>query len=140
MLTFIIILAIGSLIIYSFNYNKDNSDLESQSLHEKFKILTSILNEYAFDNEGHVYSVNKRAFNLGAKGHNQLIQFEYAAGTLIITWKYKFYQKEVVNTERFQDCRNLSIFEQEKIAKQAIYSMNNVVEKHKSEVLSDASF
>ncbi|MFT7250483.1 MAG: hypothetical protein ACI9FW_000194 [Flavobacterium sp.] len=129
------ILAIG-LIVHGFSFNKDNEDLDQHALHEKFKFVVRILNAEVFEGEGEIYELHKRSFNLGATGKNQLVNFEYGAGNLTITWKYKYLQKEVVNKKVFLDARNLSIFEQEKIARIMIERMIIIVDEHKNNVHS----
>lgn len=137
MIWIIIAVVIISLIVFASKFNKDNEDLNNQTLYEKFKITTDTLNNFAFGGEGQIYELHKRSFNLGAKGHNQLINFDYGGGNLTIVWKYKYFQKEVVNKKFFPNVRNLSVFEQEKIALLMIERMNKIVENHKNQVLSD---
>lgn len=126
-----------SLILFAGKFNKDTNDLEHEKLHEKFEYIVENLNQYAFNGEGQVYEINMRTFNLGATESNQMITFEYGAGGLTIIWKYKYYQKEVVDKKYFPKVRNLSIFEQEKISQLMIMRMEKIVEQHKSEVMND---
>ncbi len=137
MIWIIVVAVVISLIVFTTKFNKDNQDLNGQSLYDKFKIVTDTLNNYAFNGEAQVYEIDKRNFNLGAKAYNQLINFEYGAGSLTIIWKYKYFQKEVVNKKFFSNVRNLSVFEQEKIARVMIERMNIIVENHKNDVISD---
>ena len=41
---------------------------------------------------------------------NQMIEFLYSQGVLAITWKYKYYQKELIHKRSFLNVRNLSLF------------------------------
>jgi hypothetical protein len=137
MIWIIIAIVLISLIVFAGKFNKDNEDLNGQTLYEKFKIVTDILNDYAFDGVGQINELHKRSFNLGAKGSNQLVNFDYGGGNLTLTWKYKYFQKEVINKKFFPDVRNLSIFEQERIAGLMIDRMSKKIENHKNQVLSD---
>jgi hypothetical protein len=133
-----IIVVIVGVILFRFfsDLNKDNYDIENQNLSEKFSIIVSILNESAFDGYGTVTILNKRTFNLYEEGKNQILSFYYSTGHLTITWKYKYFQKEVIHEHQFNNVRNLSIFEQQSIAKQMIAEMNLIIDKHKRDVTS----
>jgi len=124
-----------SLILFTGKFNKDSNDLEHKKLHEKFEYIVTNLNQYAFNGEGEVYEINMRTFNLGATGSNQMITFEYGGGGLTIIWKYKYYQKEVVDKKYFPNVRNLSVFEQEKISQLMIMRMEKVIAQHKDDVM-----
>lgn len=138
MIWVIIFAVIIGIILFRFfsDLNKDNYDIENQNLSEKFSIIVSILNESAFNSYGTVTILNKRSFNLYENGKNQIISFYYSTGHLTITWKYKYFQKEIVHEHQFNDVRNLSIFEQQNIAKQMIAEMNLIIDKHKKDVTS----
>jgi hypothetical protein len=138
MIWVIIIAVIIGIILFRFfsDLNKDNFDIENQNLSEKFSIIVSILNESAFAGYGTVTILDKRSFNLYENGKNQIVSFYYSTGHLTITWKYKYFQKEIVHEHQFNDVRNLSIFEQQNIAKQMIAEMNLIIDKHKKDVIS----
>ena len=54
-------------------------------------------------------------------GHsNQITKFHLSTGHLTLTWKYKYLKKEVVHNPQFDNVRNLSIFEQRRIADRMI--------------------
>ncbi|MBF2707197.1 hypothetical protein [Flavobacterium soyangense] len=137
MIWIIIGIVVISLVVHGFKFNKDNEDLNGRPLHAKFKFILEILNSEIFDGEGEVYELHKRSFNLGATGQNQMINFEYGAGNLTITWKFKYLQKEIINKKVFLDVRNLSVFEQEKIAQTMMERMVKIVNDHKNEVHSN---
>ncbi|HET7119535.1 MAG TPA: hypothetical protein VFI29_23765 [Hanamia sp.] len=125
-------------LIRFFNaFNKDNYDLHAQSLSKKFEIIANMINDAAFNGEGTVTVYDKREFNLYKAGENQLINFQYGTGHLTITWKYKYFQKEIVHQRQFNDVRNLSVFEQQKIGKQIINEMAIVIAKHKLDVIGN---
>ena len=116
-------------------YSKDADDLQSQPLHEKFAVVVGAINDVAFDGMGSVTTFDKRSFNLYETGQNQIVSFLYGTGHLTITWKYKYFQKELVHSRQFNDVRNLSIFEQQRLADIMIAEMRGKVARHKEEVL-----
>lgn len=136
----VIVIGIIGFILFRFftDLNKDNYDLQGQSLAEKFSVITTAINEAAYNGRGRVTTLDKRSFNLYEDGQNQIINFQYGTGHLTITWKYKFFQKEIVHEKQFNDVRNLSIFEQQKIADRMIIEMSQVVENHKNNVIGGA--
>lgn len=135
------VIVIGVILFIMFRFfsdlNKDNYDLQGQSLAEKFSVITASLNNAAYNGRGKVTPLDKRSFNLYEEGQNQIINFQYGTGHLTITWRYKYYQKEIVHERQFNNVRNLSIFEQQKIANSMIMEMSQVVENHKNNVIKD---
>jgi Txe/YoeB family toxin of Txe-Axe toxin-antitoxin module len=127
-------------ILFSFfkDASKDKDDLRNTSLKEKFNVIVNTLNSEAFNGNGSVTNLDNRSFNLYEQGKNQIIQFQYGTGHLTLTWKYKYFQKEIVHEKTYTNVRNLSLFEQKKIADDMINQMRNVVENHKINVLKDA--
>lgn len=138
----VIVVVIVLYLLYRFfsAYHRDNYDLQSQSLSEKFKFITDVINEYAFKGKGTVHVLDKRSFNLYKEDENQIIHFTYATGNLTITWKYKYFQKEVVHERQFDDVRNISVFIQQKIATEMMADMEAKVQKHKEDVLLEAGY
>lgn len=134
--TIIIIVIAFFVIKFLWDLNKDNEDLIGKTASEKFAVIVDILNDVAYGGNGSVTTFDKRTFNLYEVGSNQIIQFTYSTGNLTIKWKYKYFQKEVVHERIFDNVRNLSIFEQEKIALRMVEEMQRVVEKHQRDVLS----
>jgi hypothetical protein len=136
-----VIILIGIIgVIFSMFYldlNKDNQDLQDNTVDEKFSVIVQAINDTAFNGKASVTRLNKRSFNLYEEGQNQIVKFMYATGNLYITWRYKYFQKEVVHERQFNDVRNLSIFEQENIAEQMIKEMNEKVLNHKKRVDKD---
>lgn len=116
---------------------KDLDDLEGTTLDNKFKYTVDYLNFLVFNNEAQVTYLSKREFNLYKTGYNQIIQFTYSTGILTITWRYKYFQKEVIHKKNFYDVRNLSMFAQERIAETMALEMKQVIEKHHIDVLSE---
>ena len=113
---------------------RDTTDLQNQSLSEKFSVVVSAINKAAFNGYGTVTVLNKRSFNLYEDGQNQIINFFYSTGHLTITWKYKYFQKEVVHERQFNDVRNITIFQQNKIAEQMISEMDMIVARHQASI------
>jgi hypothetical protein len=132
----IIVITIGvALAIFFLAFSKDREDLQWQTLDQKFSVIVDIINNFAYEGMGSVTILDKREFNLYKDEENQIIKFLYGTGHLTIIWKYKYFQKEVIYKRQFTDVRNLSIFEQKKIADQIIAEMSHVIEKHKKDVL-----
>lgn len=117
------------------SYQQDNVDLKERGLQEKFHVIISRLNEYAFNSNGVITKFDKRECNLYDEGSNQIINFLYSQGTLMITWKFNYFQKEVMHKKNFLNTRNLSLFEQRKMADAVINEMEKVVREHKEQVL-----
>jgi hypothetical protein len=114
----VIIITILLIILGRFfnDLKKDNYDLQGQLLSEKFKFIVEMLNDTAFNKHGEIIVLDKKSFNLYQESQNQIIHFNYSTGHLTITWKYKYFQKEVIHEKIFRDVRNISMFEQQKIA------------------------
>ncbi len=136
----VIVIGIIGFILFRFfsDLNKDNYDLQGQNLNEKFAVIVAAINDAAFNGGGSITTLDKRGFNLYENGQNQIINFQYGTGHLTITWRYKYFQKEVVHEKQFNDVRNLSIFEQQKIADRMIMEMTQVVENHKNNTIGGA--
>lgn len=131
-----VILIVGYVIYKFFNsLEQDKDDLNNQKLSEKFSAIINMLNDAAFNGKGDINIEDSRNLNIYENDSNQIVELQYSTGSLSITWKYKYYQKEVVYKKNFPDSRNLSIFEQKSIANRVIDEMKNVVFKHKNEVL-----
>jgi hypothetical protein len=132
---FVIIIVIFIIIKFGTALNKDNDDLQGGSASDKFRTIVSVLNDQVFSGNGTITTTDKRSFNL-YDGYNQIIQFHYSTGHLTIIWKYKYYEKEIIHERTFNDVRNLSIFEQQKIANSLYNEMNVIKENHMNNVLS----
>tara|TARA_B110000211_G_C14020371_1_gene527368 strand:+ start:372 stop:788 length:417 start_codon:yes stop_codon:yes gene_type:complete len=134
------VIGIIGFILFRFfsDLNKDNYDLQGQSLNEKFAVIIAAINYAAFNGCGSITTLDKRSFNLYENGQNQIINFQYGTGHLTITWRYKYFQKEIVHEKQFRDVRNLSIFEQQKIADRLIMEMKQIVKNHKNNTILGA--
>lgn len=139
MIWIVVIGIVGFIMIRFFSdLNKDNTDLQGQPLSKKFTVIVNSINEAAYGGMGKVIILDKRSFNLYQDGQNQIINFQYGTGHLTITWKYKYFQKEIVHEKQYNDVRNLSLFEQQKIADNMISEMEQVLENHKNNVIGGA--
>lgn len=136
----VIVIGIIGFILFRFfsDLNKDNYDLQGQSLNEKFAVIVAAINDAAFNGGGSVITLDKRSFNLYKNDQNQIITFQYGTGHLTIYWRYKYFQKEVIHEKQFRNVRNLSIFEQQNIADRMIMEMAQVVENHKNNTIGGA--
>jgi hypothetical protein len=64
MIWVVVIGIVGFILIRFFSdLNKDNADLQGQSLTEKFAVIVSSINEAAFGGMGKVITLDKRSFN-----------------------------------------------------------------------------
>lgn len=123
------------LIKFLISLSNDNDDLIDQSVSEKFALIVNQINKAGFNGNAKTITIDKREFYLFKEGHNQIVFFMYSTGSLTITWKYKYFQKEIVHEKTFDNVRNLSIFEQTNYANQIINEMELIVAKHKMDVL-----
>lgn len=131
LIVLIVVIILGKFL---FALDKDKSDLSGVALSEKFNVIVNLLNLDAYGGNGSITTLSTRSFNLYEEGSNQIIQFHYSTGSLTITWRYKYFQKEVVHERQFDNVRNLSLFEQQNIAEGFIYEMSSIIERHKNDV------
>jgi chaperonin cofactor prefoldin len=131
------IIIVIAVVISRFirDLNKDSRDLQNQSLAQKFSIIASAINDVAYRGKGQIMPLDKRSFNLYEEGQNQIIQFYYSTGSLTITWKYKYFQQEVVHTRDFYNVRKINVSGQQKIAESMINEMQKIIAKHQNNVL-----
>lgn len=136
------IIALGTIAIVLYRFitalNKDNYDLQNQSVAEKFQVIADNINNFAFNGRGKINFIDKRRFSLYEDGQNQIIYFLYSTGHLTITWKYKYFQKELVHERQIRNVRNLSIFEQQRIVEGVIREVRSKIESHKRLVMTDS--
>ncbi|MGO3156362.1 MAG: hypothetical protein ACTIJT_12505 [Mesonia sp.] len=124
---------VGKVIIST---QKDKEDLLGKTLDEKFNVIVNSINNEAFEGEGNITYVDKNHFNLYRETSNQIVEFLYSQGMLSITWKYKYFQKEMVYRRNLNGVRNLSLFEQNKIARAIIEEVNYKIQIHKNNVMT----
>lgn len=133
--TFLIILFLFFLVKFFFAMEQDNHELRNESLSEKFGVIIQAINNAAFNGNGSVTYLDKRSVNLYLDGENQIIHFRYGTGHLTVIWKFKYFQKEVIHEKAFNNVRNLSIFEQQRLAELMITEMQYIVNNHKRSVM-----
>lgn len=132
--TIVIIVVVFFLIKFLIEVSKDKDDLQGKTLEEKFNVIINMLNETAFNGRGQITKINNSELNLYEVGTNQLIKLHYSTGSLTVDWRFKFFQKEMVHSKQFNNFRNLSLFEQQKIAKIFIEEGLRKIEAHKQSV------
>ena len=108
MIWIVVIGIVGFIFIRFFSdLNKDNTDLQGQPLSKKFAVIMNTINRVAYDGMGKVTVIDKRNFKLYQDGQNQIINFQYGTGHLTITWKYKYFQKEIVHEKTYNNAKKL---------------------------------
>lgn len=134
---------IGVIAIFIFNLVsnnvKDNQSLTGTTLEDKFSILINRIIDEGFDGNAIVKKGSDKSqlhiFN--PEGTNHFVELLYSYGNLQITWKYKFYQKEMIYNRSFLNVRNLSSFEEINIANILIQEVIDKIKNHKSIVMRD---
>jgi len=137
MMWFVIIsIVVGVLIAFLKDLNKDNKELNNQSISEKFKVIADEFNRNAFAGlaDIRIHPNDKRSFHLYKEDSSQIIVFEYGTGILVITWRYKYMgEKEIVYKRTISDARNISLGEQKRIARQMNSEMNKRIDTKMNE-------
>lgn len=105
------------------------------SLYSPYKVLVDSLNSYVFNGEGDLTKESNRAFNLYKQDSNEILRFIYAFNSLIVEWRFKYYQKELVHKMEIGDIKNFSTDAQVQSAKKIIFEMEAKKIDHKSKVL-----
>lgn len=137
MLGWVFFIAIAIFLFLFLNaYNKDNDDLIGTTLEEKFSVIVNQLNHEAFNGTGVITTLSIRECHLFGTPGNQHIVFHYSTGHLTVTWRYKYFQKEVILKRDLRGVRNLSIFEQERLSKELVSEMREVIRNHQNKVLA----
>ncbi len=126
---------IGAIVVFVlFKFIKaaaeDNQDVSSNPIPERFSHLISKLNDTAFNGEGRVEKKAPNVYTLYRTDSNQIIIIQYMMKVLTVTWRYKYYQKELVYEEKFHEANNVSLFEQERMANKILETMKYKVSKH----------
>ena len=101
---------------------------------QNFPELFDVLNNQVFKGEGKVNYMEKMTCSLYKDGENQIIIFTYFSGHLGITWKYKYFHKEVVHEKVFYDALCSNNLEQRNFADKLINEMYVVIQRHKQNV------
>jgi hypothetical protein len=110
--TVILIVIISYFIIKIFlkfnkELEKDEKELNLQSLEEKFSVLIDGLNEYCYKGLGVITKLSPTNLNLYKEGSCQIINMQYGAGILRITWKFVYFQQEMIYKCNLEEARNV---------------------------------
>lgn len=136
----LIVLLILALVIIPFSRQLilDKEELHKTPINEKFKELVTIINNTMLNGEGEItlFDNNPRLMNLMSDNmRNMLIQFYYSTGNLTIILNYKYFQKELVHKEVYNNLRNITIFTQKDIARSFIEVCNKKIMEHQQMVM-----
>lgn len=136
---------IGIVVIYVLYkfltaVNADSQDLAVNPIETRFSHLYKEVNKAAFNNQASLDKLDKNKVVLFKNGANQMIVFEYMMKNLYVKWHYKYMQKELIYEEQFNSVQNISVYDQEKIAKNLISTMKSKVAGHVSSIESGVSF
>lgn len=130
------LLVLFIVILFLINRSKDNSELVNQNLEEKFNVIIKHITNFSFDGNYQIKQISKRHIMIFHNEiSNQMIEMLYNQGVLTIHWKYKYFQKERIFKKHLNNVRNLSLFEQNKIGKSLVETINVEILNFQGEVL-----
>lgn len=142
MTTIIILVAllIFAMLIIPFTRQLvlDKEELRKTPINEKFKELVTIINSTMLNGKGEItlFDDDPKLMNLMSENmRNMLIQFYYSTGNLTIILNYKYFQKELVYKEVYNNLRNITIFTQKDIARSFIEVCNKKIVEHQQMVM-----
>ncbi|MBO7444849.1 MAG: hypothetical protein J6T86_00355 [Bacteroidales bacterium] len=138
----ILIVLVLALIFVAFAHNlvRDKVELEHTPLEKKFETVIQEVNAGLLGSGGKTVTFpnDKRHVNLfNDNSPNQIINFLYSTGNLSITYKYKFFQQEMVFERLFKGVRNINIYNQTALAKEFVGEALQRKSEHEHKVLSD---
>ncbi|MFT3903994.1 MAG: hypothetical protein QM727_12525 [Niabella sp.] len=138
MIWIIIVVVIG-IIIFRFisDLSKDSNDLQGKTVAEKFNIIVNMINAYAFNGDGEIIKLSNRECNIYQDDQNQIINLLYSTGCLTITWRYKYFQRELIHKKQFFNVRNINTTEQQNIGEQLINEVSIAIEMHIIKISGD---
>ena len=126
---------VSFVIFFIIDSYRDNQERNrGVELSEKFSTLIDVLNEWTYKGYGIVRKINNNQFSLYKEDSCQIIYFFYAADRLAITWKFKYWQQEVVYKRDLKNARNVTEEEQVRFAKLIIPEFAEVVNAHKRKI------
>ncbi len=136
----LIVLLILAMLIIPFTRQLvlDKEELRKTPINEKFKELVTIINSTMLNSEGEItlFDDDPRLMNLMSENmRNMLIQFYYSTGSLTIILNYKYFQKELIHKEVYNNLRNITIFTQKDIARSFIEVCNKKIAEHQQMVM-----
>lgn len=120
---------------YLFGKLADSSDLHGTTLDRKFHKIVALLNEVAYQGQGSVTRHSDSSFQLYQQGKNQIILFSYKNRSLSITWKYKFFQREMIFERTLVDAHSMDEKAQTFVAQKLIEEMGERVMRHQQVVM-----
>jgi len=137
----LILLIVGFFIIrtiYKFRneLKEDNDELKKQSLEDMFSYLIDGLNEYCYLGHGEITKIGKQTLNIYKQSSCQIINLLYGTGILTITWKFKYYQQEMIYKRNLSDARKPSIEWQKNALNLVISEFLEEYQKHEEKVIS----
>lgn len=133
---------IGAIVVYVLYKfliaaSEDNKDVRDNPLHVRYSHFFGRLNKEIFNGEASVNQKAPHIYTLYKEDSNQILIFEYALGSMDIKWMYKYYQKELVHEQTLNNIKNVSVFEQDKLAEIVLNAMAPKIKRHKASVNSD---
>lgn len=111
------------------------AELNEMSLEERFGILIDGLNAYCYDSLGTITKLDNRTLNLYKKGSCQIINLHYSTGILTITWKFKYFQQEMIYTKNLPYNRDITPMWQLKMLEIIISEFLEKYTQHERNVL-----
>lgn len=138
----VILIVLLFILPFLRDLKKDEEDLKIP-LEIKFAATIAYINKALLDSTGTTNHPGKdaRALNLFSNIYaNKIIRFNYSTGNLNINLGYKFFNKEMNFEKVYRQVRNVSIFDQQRIANDFIYYAKEEMLKHEQEVCSLNNF
>lgn len=135
----VLILTFIIYIIFKFitAQNHERKDLKNTPISQKFSEIVSPINAHAYNMGGSIIPLETHSFNLYQEGENQIINFHYSSGILTITWKFKWYNNEVIHKKEYPNVQDIGAEQQHRIAFDMINEMDMVIAKHKAKINTD---
>jgi hypothetical protein len=136
-LSVLIAFAVSYVVLFVVESFRDKQELKQGGLPEKFSTLINFLNDWTYQGNGTIHKIDNYLFNLYKENSCQIIHFFYTADILSITWKFKYYQQEVVYKRDMRNARNTTDEQQAEFAKLIISEFAAKVEAHKRKIDSE---
>lgn len=126
---------IGAIVIYVLYKfvvaaNDDNNDVRDNPLHQRYSHFFGRLNDAAFDGTASLNQKAPHIYTLYKENSNQIIIFKYAMGSMDVKWMYKYYQKELIHEQTLNNIKNVSVFQQDKMADNVLTAMSPKINQH----------
>lgn len=131
---FLIYYVLKNVLKYKSELKKDDTLLENTDLESLLNPLLKKLNEYSFNGKGSLTFHNRKSFDLYDNESNQIIFFQLNTGRIYITWKYKYYQQEMIYKRTLYDLKDATEEGQKESAELIINEFEIKLQKHKNRV------